>query len=180
MDKFLEKYENIPLSNTRISQLLDHNVKIEVYPNLHKYNNIDELLGTYGACVLLFESMPKYGHWCCIFKVSDELIEFFNPYGTIAEGWPDDCLTHIPEEFRKITNQLIPKLSLLMLNSPYELSYNEYPFQKHESDIKTCGRHCVVRLRNKHMELEEYLDYLNFECDKYNINYDKLVTLLTL
>lgn len=181
MDKFLKHYENIPLSNKDIKNLLNNRVKIELYPNLHKYDNIDDLLGPYGACIILFESMPKYGHWCCIFKINDELIEFFNPYGSVEHGWPDDSLLQISDDFRKISNQLVPRLSLLMLNSPYQLSYNEYPFQEHNRNIKTCGRHCVVRIFNKHLNLEDYCKYLDFECDKHNLNtYDQLVTLLTI
>lgn len=180
MDNFLAPYEDIPLSNKDIKRLLDNSVKIELYPNLHKYDNIDDLLGPYGACVLLFEAQPKYGHWCCIFKVNENLIEFFNPYGTVADGWPDDSLNHIPKEFRRISNQMIPKLSLLMLDSPYELSYNEYQFQQHNPKIKTCGRHCVVRLDNRDKELPEYVNYLNALCDRYDVNYDQMVTLLTI
>lgn len=176
MKKSLKYYEKQALSDKDISRMLDHKVKIELYPNLHKYTNIDQLLGPYGSCVLLFESKPKYGHWCCIFKVNDRLIEFFNPYS----GWPDDSLLKINIDFRKASNQLIPKLSQLMVNSPYELSYNEYQFQEYNPDIRTCGRHCVVRLIKRDLFLDEYVEYLNNIGKKYNINDDQIVTLMTI
>jgi hypothetical protein len=176
MIKKIAYYENKPLSNQDISSLLSNNVNIVLYPNLHKYDNIDHLIGKYDACVILFESQPQYGHWCCIFKVSDNLVEFFNPYG----GWPDDSLQHINMEFRKKTNQYYPKLSELMIKSNYNLSYNEYAFQSHSKNIKTCGRHCVVRLLNKHLSLDDYVDYLDRIANKFNFNYDQIVTILTM
>lgn len=180
MENHLKYYENIPLSDKDILNLLNNRVNIEVYPNLHKYQNIDELLGPYEACVILFESKPNYGHWCCVFKINDDLIEFFNPYGSIKNGFPDDCLLHIPTNFRKESHQYVPYLSLLLLNSPYELSYNEYELQQHNNNIKTCGRHCVVRLWNKNLTLDEYIDNLNRDCENENLNYDQLVTLITI
>ena len=180
MNDFIKHYEKVSLSDKDVFKLLDGKVHIEVYPNLHKYQNLDQLLGPYGACVLLFEAQPQYGHWCAIFKINDELVEFFNPYGTINEGWPDDSLLYIPTGFRIKTHQYTPYLSLLLLSSQYELSYNDYQFQKHGNNIRTCGRHCVVRLWNKHLHLEEYKHLMDIECDKNNLNYDQLVTLLTI
>lgn len=173
--KTLQYYEDIALSNHNIMDLLDGQVNIVLYPDLHKYKNIDEVLGPYGACILLFEAKPNYGHWCAIIKENNNSIEFFNPYG----GFPDDSLKYIPHHFAKISNQLVPYLSLLLADSPYELYYNEFAFQKHKKNIKTCGRHCVFRVMHKHMNIYQYKNILDNLCKKYKTDYDGVVTIMT-
>lgn len=173
-NKELKYYEDIALSNFDILKLLDHKCNIILYPDLHKYNTIDDILNPYGACVLLFEAKPKYGHWVCLIKKGNE-VEFFNSYG----GFPDDSLKYIPKQFAEQSNQNIPYLSLLLFESPYKLYYNEFQFQKHKKDIKTCGRHCVVRVLNKDIDIYEYKDLLDKLCEKYHTDYDGIVTILT-
>jgi hypothetical protein len=176
LTKILSKYEDIALSNFDILQKINNKANIVLYPNLHKYKTIDEILGPYEACILLFEAKPKYGHWVCIFKRNNKTIEFFNPYG----GYPDDSLLFINDEFRKKSNQEYPILSLLLLNSPYDLTYNEFKFQKKNQNIKTCGRHCIVRLLFRNLDLYKYHDMLEYLKKELNMSYDEIVTLLTL
>jgi len=175
MSKTLKQYENIALSNYDILKMLDKRVNIILYPNLHKYDDIDQVLGPYGACILLFEAKKRYGHWVCIFKQDNDLLEFFNSYG----GYPDDSLKYIPNHYAKVSNQLVPYLSLLMDKSNYDLSYNEFQFQKKGSGTKTCGRHCVVRLMNRDKTLYEYVDYLDDICENYDCDYDEAVSMIT-
>ena len=176
MQKLIQKYEDIALSNYDIYELLDDRVNIILYPQIHQYKNIDQLLGPFQACVLLFEAKPKYGHWVCIFKLDPYTIEFFNPYG----GFPDDSLLHINKIFRKESGQNYPLLSELLLNSPYKLTYNEFSIQRKNPNIKTCGRHCVVRLWYRDLSLYDYIDFLDILCQKLKTDYDGVVTILTL
>jgi hypothetical protein len=176
MSKSLKYYENIALTNFDILKLLNGKANIVLYPDLYRYGTIDQLLGQYEACILLFEARPNYGHWVCIFKLNDNTLEFFNPYG----GFPDDSLRLISTKFKKKSHQDKPYLSLLMLQSSYELTYNEFQFQSRKGDIKTCGRHCVVRILNRDKSLYEYHTLLNQLCKKYNTDYDGVVTLLTI
>lgn len=171
----LKSYEDIALSNEDITNLLNGEVKIVLYPDLHNYKNIDEVLGPYKACILLFEAKPSYGHWVAIFKEDDKILSFFNPYG----GYPDDSLDYIPYHFAEVSNQLVPYLSILMYNSPYKLTYNEFKFQKKKKGVKTCGRHCVFRLLNRDLDLYEYKRYLDALCKLYKTDYDGVVTILT-
>jgi hypothetical protein len=172
----LRKYEDIALSNKDIFKLLNGKVKIVVYPDLYKYNTLDQVMGPHKACILLFEARKNYGHWVCIFKLNENTVEFFNPYG----GFPDDSLKFINQDFRKETHQDIPILSQLMIDSRYKLTYNEFIFQQHSKDIKTCGRHCVVRLLFRDLSLYEYEELLKYISDQTNLNYDEIVTLLTI
>lgn len=175
-ENIIDKYKDIALSDKQVLNLIDKKANLILYPDLHKYNTIDEILRPYNACILLFEAKPNYGHWCCIFKIDENLLEFFNPYG----GYPDDSLDYIPMRFRKISNQYYPHLSYLMLNSPYELSYNEHKFQKHDKNIKTCGRWCALRLICKDMSLKQFHKFINYGTDALGIDGDKFVTLLTM
>lgn len=176
----LKRYADIALSDDEVLKLVDGKANLILYPDLHKYNNIDEILNPYGACILLYESKPKYGHWCCIFKVNDNLIEYFNPYGGFHEGYPDQSLEYIPMEFRLKSYQYYPYLSFLMYNSPYKLSYNEYQFQKHNKNIKTCGRWCGLRICFKNLSLDHFYKLIKFIKKELQIDSDHLVTLLTM
>lgn len=170
MDTIIKEYENKALSDAEVLKLIDGKANMVMYRNLHKFNDIDEILGPHGACILLFEAKPNYGHWCCLFKLDNNTIEFFNPYG----GYPDDSLDFISDKFKKQSNQDQPYLSQLMLDSPYDLTYNEFPFQKVGKNIKSCGRWCAVRLICKNMSLENFADFF------FNNIGDELVTYLTM
>jgi len=171
----LKRYEDIALSDKDILKLLEHRAVIHLYPQLHYFSTIDQLLGHFGACILLFEAQKNYGHWCCVWKLNPSTVSFFNPYG----GYPDDSLEYINDSYRKRSYQDNPLLSELLLASPYELTYNDVAYQKHSKNIRTCGRHCVVRLWNRNMTDEEYDDYIKHNCQLYKVNPDELVTLLT-
>ncbi len=176
MDKIINYYEDVALSDKDILNMLEGRVNIVLYPDLYKYSNLDQILGQYGACILLFEAKPNYGHWVCLFKQSYEEVCFFNPYG----GFPDDSLLHINKSFRKESHQLKPLLTNFLINSRYKLTYNEFDFQRKAPEIKTCGRHCVVRLLNRDLDLYEYKKYLDLMCKKLNTDYDGVVTYLTI
>jgi hypothetical protein len=174
-------YEDIALSDKAILDLLDNKVNIVLYPNLYKYHNIDEVIGPYEASILLFEAKPSYGHWCALFKVDNNTIEFFDPYGMATTGgYPDDNLKLVPQDFAKVTNQEIPYLSLLLAKSPYDLTYNEFQFQKRNKKIRTCGRHCVFRLMNRDQSLYQYKDMMDLLRDEFKTDYDGVVTIFTI
>lgn len=166
----INKYEDIALSNFEILELVDGKANFVLYPELINYSSIDEILEPYGACFLLFEAKPRYGHWCCLFKLDDNTIEFFNPYG----GYPDDSLNLIPLHFRMVSNQYYPYLSWLMINSKYDLTYNEHKFQKRAKNTKTCGRWCATRILFRNISLKDFTKLFK------NKNGDKIVTLLTM
>ncbi|AVL93358.1 hypothetical protein za3_18 [Zamilon virus] len=174
--KTIKHYENVALSNTDILDMLDNKAQIVLYPDLINYNSIDEVLGPYGACILLFEAKKNFGHWCCLFKRDDNTIEFFNSYG----GYPDNSLKFIPLHFRKISNQYYPYLSLLLLECPYELHYNEFKFQKRANDIKTCGRWCVIRILLRHLSIYEFKNFIDEMCKYYKAKPDEIITMMTI
>lgn len=177
----LSKYEKIALSDKEVMEIIEGRANLILYRSLSNFNNIDEVLGPHQAAIILFESKPSFGHWVCLFKRGN-VIEFFNPYGDNKyneEGFPDETLTFISKKFRKQSNQDRPVLSQLLLDSPYQLTYNEYPFQEMVEDINTCGRHCAVRLMLRDLPLKEYYKFITYLCKYLDVDPDQLVTILT-
>lgn len=160
---------DIALSGKDILKLVDGKANLVIYEDIHKYKTLDDLLGPYGACVILYCFKPKYGHWCCIFKRKPDTIEFFNSYG----GKPDSTLYLINDDYRKNSNQWYPYLCKLIYDSGYNIEYNEHQFQKFDNDIYTCGRWACMRLLLRDLSLKEFKKLFK---NKYG---DEVVTFLT-
>ncbi len=178
----IKDLENISLSDKQLMSLIDNEANLVLYPDLHKFKNIDDLLGRHGACIILYESKPNYGHWTAIFKTNNpKELEFFNSYGDSGrhDGYPDATLKFIPKDFRILSKQDHTYLAKLMVDSPYSLSYNQYKFQSDAEGIKTCGRHVANRLRMRHLSLDEYHNVIMKYCRELRMNPDQIVSLLT-
>lgn len=172
---------DVALTDKDVLRYTGGRCRICTYPELKSFTSIQQLLGAHNACVILFMTEPNYGHWCTVFLRGD-LIEFFNPYGNCKAtggGFPDDGLDLIDHRYRESSGQAVPVLSLLMLKSPYKLSYNEHQFQALAPGVKTCGRHCVVRLNNRNLPLFEYARRIYEEAKQLPGTPDELVVKLT-
>lgn len=179
---YIDKFKSIPLSNYDIEDLLDGQVNIVMYPDMHKYKSLDELLYPYKCCIILYETAPRKGHWVCLtlrpdihMKKNGEcqiVLEYWNSYGSSKDdattGMPDDELKFIPKDFAIESNQDYPYLTRLILDCNYKLTFNEFPFQKLKAGISTCGRWCVLRCLLKELSLEEFRDlFLGLYGDEY-------------
>lgn len=171
--KFIDKFKNIPLSDEDIMTLLEGKTNIVRYPDLHKYDTIDQLLQPYNSAVLLYEDKPHSGHWCCVTKNKGggkgPLVEFFDPYGK----FPDSQLDYIPKKYAKESHQNYPYLLHLLYDSPYRSSYNEFEFQEMKPKVKDCGRWCALRILFKDHTLDEFVD------EFYGPYSDDIATLVT-
>ena len=174
--EIIKRYENASLSNYDIFNLLKEKIRILTYPELSRYNDINKVLSPNGCFILLYMSNYNYGHWCCVTSREDRL-EFFNPYG---DALPDDEFRFIPSHFRKISNQNYPHLTYLLYKSGLPIEYNNYKYQRKGNNIKTCGRHCVFRIMNKDLILEEYNKLMKILSKKLKMNYDEIVTFFTI
>lgn len=169
-------YMDIELSDKDLMRLLDGKANLVTYRDISKYKNIDQLLGKYDACIILFEWKPDNGHWCCIFKNKDGSITFFDPYSS----FPDDNLKHVPKNFRNESKQNMPYLSELLLAYPGQLTYNDFDFQAHKPNIATCGRHVAFRLLYRYLDDDHYIDFIKKQCKKEGLTPDQLVTKYTM
>lgn len=153
------------------------NTKIVMYCDIHKYKSLDQLLSPYGSVVILYMTKQNYGHWVCLFMRRDGVIEFFDSYGN-CDGRrmvPDSEFHYISKSFRQQSYQNYPYLTKLLYDSNYPVEYNHYNFQDEKKGVNTCGRHCVVRLLNKNLTLNQYIN----EFQKSGISPDQLVLNLT-
>jgi len=156
LDLLLNDFKAYPLSTSDIFEILDGKCNIVIYKDIHTYKSIDDLLGDHDCAVILYESKPYYGHWCCLFRQNDTL-SFFDPLG----GNIDDQLEFIDHNFAKESHQDFPYLTDLILGCPYDdLEYNQYHFQKDREDVSTCGRWCCLRLLLRDLSLEDFKDLL--------------------
>lgn len=174
----IAEYQKVALSDGQLKRVLGGKVNIVLYPDLHKMRSLDEVMGPHGAAIILFEARPSYGHWCAVFRGpggDDGMVEFFNPYG----GYPDDSLKHIGAAFAAETDQDFPYLSHLMMRSPYRLSYNQYAFQRHNPDVKTCGRHCAARILLRDLPLDSYKDWIVSQAKRTGTDADAVVSGVT-
>ena len=95
----IEQIMKKPLSDTDLRNILG-DCKIITYPELSKYNNIEELLpNSYDFVIILLLESPASGHWTCLLRYNDGY-EFFDSYGNA----PDYDLSHwlTPQERLKL------------------------------------------------------------------------------
>jgi len=146
------------LSDTDIKRFLKNKTKIIQYKELSKYNNIDDLLYPYGHVILLYMTGHNYGHWTLIMRRGQNEIHFFDSYGYK----PDEEFNFIDNEFRAVSNQIYKKIVFMLLNSPYNITYNEYKLQSKSTkkqQISTCGRWCLGRLINGHLDEHQFAEF---------------------
>lgn len=171
-----------PLSDSQIYDLLEGNVNIVTYEDIHKYSSVEDLLGGFDQCIILFCTHKNYGHWTTLFiNPTDGKLNFFNSYGDLKskyEGYPDAPLKLIDKKYRKDSYQDYPYLSELMINSDYELEYNPYDFQKLSNRIKTCGYWCVLRLYCKKMNDVKFNNFVMENCNNLKITPDDFVVFV--
>ena len=82
------------LSGTEVLDLLNNKCNLVLYSDLHNIKSIQELLGEYKKCVLLYHTSANYGHYCCVYE-NNNTIFFFDSYGSI----PDTQLNFLPRYF---------------------------------------------------------------------------------
>lgn len=150
------------LSSDEVKKLAP-NSKFVLYEDVHKYNNIDELLAPYDSIILLYEWIRKphiiSGHYVTLNRLPDGQIEMFDSFGTK----PDESLKEleeVPDAFKRMTNQDHKYLLHLLIDSPYKTSFNEYKLQN--PAYSTCGRWCALRVNYKGLTLKQFVDmFLN-------------------
>ena len=169
----IKNLQSTALSGDDIIKCTKNRSNVITYPDLNNMHSIEEAFNGKNSLVILYLQQPNYGHWVCLNKLPNNIIEFFDPYGF----FPDSQLKYTKAYMRKQLEQELPKLSELLKKTKYKLSYNEHQFQKKKEGIYTCGRHCCVRINNSHKQLHEYKQSFD-KLSKYG-NPDKIVSILT-
>jgi len=167
MDKLIHK----SLSDHDIYKYLNEKCNIVLYSDLKTFNNIDDVLGKYKKCVILYQSGINYGHWTCIFKnKTPNTIFFFDSYGIILDHENKNVSKNIRDALHIYKNYL----SELILKTKYKIDYNQFQFQQYKTGYNTCGRWVCWRLKHSDKSTDEF--YEDFKPFK---NKDCIITLLT-
>jgi hypothetical protein len=153
ISKELKKAEEIDLTGEDLHRMTDGKSNIIKYSDLRHYNNINDALGQYGACIILHEEEMNYGHWVLLFKVNNTTLEHFDSYGLTIEQELRIAPQTTDEQGR-------PLLSTLINKSGYKLIENLHQLQRKKEDVNTCGRFVVVRLRFRDEPLNEFIKLL--------------------
>lgn len=172
MDKLITNLKSFAFSGGNVLDLVDGMSKLVRYPDLHKYDTIEEVLHPHNCFFLLYETKHKYGHWVCVILHPNGVLEFFDPYGYFI----DKQLNFIDDKHRLKSNQEYPFLSRLFLNSPYKIIFNDKKLQKKYQNNSTCGRHIGMRMALRNLPLKEYQKIMKNE---NGIDADDKVTYLT-
>ena len=150
----IKKAETISLSDEDILHLTHNKCVIRAYEDLEKFNNIDDVLGKFGACALLYQTKEDYGHWVSLFRVDNTTLEFFD-----SLGWTMDKELKFSDYNLRVHNgEQVPHLSHLVSNSKYGLIQNKTKLQKNSFDLNTCGRWAGLRIRLRHLSLNHFVN----------------------
>ena len=140
---------------------LNPNAKLLLYEDVKNYPTIDHLLHPYDCAIILYEwertKDASIGHYIAVVALPDGTIEHFDSYGIK----PDNELKQIKDKsdaFKRMTGQDQQHLLKLYINSPYQISYNQYKLQSLGSGISTCGRFAGLRTKYKNLTLDQFKD----------------------
>ena len=149
------------------------NANIMKYSELKKFNSIDDILpNDKDYAFLLYEDSPNKGHWVCISRNNGEY-EFFDSYG----GAPDSPLKWNDKQTNNMLGQGMKTLSNLFDKTKDNVIYNPVKYQEESSDVNTCGRHCVFRIKNikDGKNLNQYYNLMKKLKENTGKNYDEIV-----
>ena len=157
----LNELIHTPLTNRDLNKYGIDDANIILYSELDQIQDIGEFLPYDKAYkIILIEYEKQTGHWVLILRHNDTL-EYFNSFGlkpSEKDFVNDDLLNQELNQKVLFLNDLFRK----ELNEKdfKQLVYNKKAFQDDNSEIMTCGRHVVNRLRcmlDYNMKLEDYI-----------------------
>jgi hypothetical protein len=180
MQEIIDRFE-IPISFSaeNILTLVQHEANLVTHPEIARYRTVDDLLGKWGACIILYITREGdtphsiYGHWCAIFRnTSNGMLTYFDPYGKPIDSTILYMSPKVIQEFGQV-----PELIHLLERSPSEpIDINKYDMQIRERGVSTCGRHTGLRIQFRHMNNAEYARCMRpFK----GLTTDELATLMT-
>ena len=154
------------------------------YDQIHKYNNIDDLLGRSGmAYILYLIKNEHYGHWVCLYKTDNYVTRggkvlnkpclcYWNSYGK----HPDFDLKYVPDSLKRKVFEYEPFLFNLMEDSPYTCYYNTHCLQG--DGVSTCGDWASHRLMNRHLSNDQYAKEMKALAKKNGMTTDEVVATI--
>ena len=160
----IKKYKKLlsyMFSEKDFKRYFDIEGKILKYSELSRYNNIEELLPhDKDFKIILTETEPNTGHWCCLLR-KDKKVIWFDSYSVP----PDGELKFISRMMNKMLNQEVHQIHRLFKTcKQFGLvpDYNHYKYQAESDDICTCGRWVTwfVLMSNLNYSLKEMHEFM--------------------
>lgn len=140
--------------------------------------SLEQITDGDGNAVVLFvqEETPTevVGHWLAVCRQPTGVL-LFDPYGSVKpDPWYRNSKELSKAELAE-THQTRPVLEGIVRDAGFEPLFNRTGYQTDRKDVNTCGRHCVVRIWNAHLNNADYTAALYAAGD----NADTVVTRLT-
>lgn len=170
----LEKIESIPLSDDVIRSYLPR-ARILKYGELNDYKSIDELLpNVKDYVILLLESDENVGHWMALMRPNKDTVEFWDSYG----GKPGSQEKWNSKNKNNQLGQYAGVLTQLLNNFDGRVVYNPVKYQGGGEDINTCGRWCILRIKQMKggQNLDQFYNWIKRQKDNSDLSYDEIVS----
>jgi hypothetical protein len=171
MNNFIANAEEVALGVDELLAITRNKTNVILYENLVKVGSIFDILID-NTCIIHFPIDSRLsGHYTCIIYHKDtDVLESFDSYGL-----PIEFEVSVSPYLQRHPNMRDYLTHLLQLSGK-QIEYNTTRFQQMKSGLNTCGRWAAMRIRLKHLTLDEFTKHMT----QGNISHDTLVTLLTV
>lgn len=167
--QIVDEAEKKPLDFDDLRRMLgdsNKDTKIVTYDSLKGEESLQSLFGDKTSVIILMQieakNAPTVGHFICLLD-KIEHVEHFDPYGFSVDQ--ELAITHEEDWLGK-----------LLRSSNDKIVMSKRRFQQLREGVNTCGRWCVVRIRNYNKSLPEFSSFI----DQIHYEPDVAVTLMTL
>jgi len=176
IDQTIKEAEQIPLSGQDLKNITNGKCNILRYSDLMNYDNIESVLGEWGACILLYQTERSFGHYACLFKSAEDpnnTLIFYDSLGITM----DKELKFSTFNQRNMGGRLVPHLTDLIEKSNYKVISNTKKLQKDAFANNTCGRYASMRIVWRALSNKEF-NYILLSNHHYNPDY--WISILTI
>ena len=160
------------LSNVDIERYVGRG-HIKKYSDLSNFDNIDDVFNDNSFVIVLIESKPSAGHWCCMLRY-DNTIELYDSYS----GTLDNELNYISKQMKIELGENEHILTELLKKSGHKIVVNKYKFQSEKNNVDTCGKWVLLRILIfvcANMQLKEFVNFVKTNAKKLNLRNDEFV-----
>lgn len=162
----IKNSEKIELTGEQLHNITEGKCRIVAYEALEDFQNIDQCFQGFEGLIILYQKDRTDGHWTLLMRRSENLLEFFDPYGLKL----DSELRFSDYNLRRHKGEMIPHLSALIDNSDYKLIQNTVQLQKLQKDYNTCGRWVGVRFLMREFSLNKFVKLFEGVDSDYTIS----------
>lgn len=171
MDNICNAVIQYDLSGDNILTLCRNRVKLHLYHDLLKFNNIIDAIGKFKRMILLFPTKLDNnvsGHWVAVL-LTGRVITHFDSY---AFSWEKELGYSTNQDVKR---NLLGDLYKKAMGEGYTVNYNTFALQKMANNINTCGRWCAMRVRFQYLDSEEFASLFYHQ----KLTPDMMITYLT-